>query len=110
MLRLLEQDPSKRLGCGSKGTKEIFDHPYWKGVEWEMLPLKKFESPCKGVKPPDKPKRRKEKEKAAVETAGEMANHTQSDDKLLVSDWDFVSPSAIVDEYMENMYRLVSAL
>ena len=108
--RLLEQDHRKRLGCGSKGVAEIQAHPYWRGVEWEMVPLKKFESPCKGVKPPDKPKKKKEKEKQAMQIAADMAKQSKDSGGNTVMDWDFVSPNAVVDEYMENMYRLVSAL
>jgi len=27
-----------------------------------------------------------------------------------VANWDFVSPTAVVEEYMENMYQCVSAI
>ena len=62
---LLDQDHTTRLGCGPSGTGEILDHAYWRGIEWELVPLKKFESPCKGLKGP--PKRKKEKENQALE-------------------------------------------
>ena len=47
-----------------------------------------------------------------VQDATEMAEtHGAKDDgSKPVADWDFVSPNAVVDEYMENMYRLVSSL
>jgi serine/threonine protein kinase/CRP-like cAMP-binding protein len=109
--RLLEQDHSKRLGSGKNGLADIQAHAYWKGVEWDLLPLKKFESPCKGIKPPDKEKARKKKEKEAVKIASEMAAQDGKEDgSAPVHDWDFVSPNAIVEEYMENMYRLVSSI
>ena len=114
VLRLLEQDHNKRLGSGKHGVAEIQNHPFWKkdGVmpEWDLVPLKKFESCCKNIKPPDKPKKKKEKEKAAVEIATELAETAKDDGSAPVQDWDFVSPNAIVEEYMENMFRTVEGL
>ena len=41
--RLLEKDPHKRLGCNSEiGEKEIFDHPYFKNINWEMVYKKQY--------------------------------------------------------------------
>jgi hypothetical protein len=110
-LRVLGGRPPLRLGSGKNGLADIQAHAYWKGVEWDLLPLKKFESPCKGIKPPDKEKARKKKEKEAVKIASEMAAQDGKEDgSAPVHDWDFVSPNAIVEEYMENMYRLVSSI
>lgn len=41
--RLLEKDPHKRLGCNSEiGEKEIFEHPYFKNINWEMVYKKQY--------------------------------------------------------------------
>jgi hypothetical protein len=61
----LDQDHKTRLGCGARGVSELLDHPYWRGIEWELVPLKKFDSPCKGLKGPRKQKREGEKKAAA---------------------------------------------
>ena len=66
---LLDQDHATRLGCGPSGINAILDHPYWKGIEWDLVPLKKFESVCKNIKAPAK--RKKEKENLAVQIAEE---------------------------------------
>merc|ERR1711998_32553 len=97
---------------GAKGVLEIQEHPYWQGIEWDLVPLKKLASPLVGVKEKEKPKQRKKNEKAAVAIATEMAEKDalKDDGSKPVNDWDFVSPNAIVDEYLENMYRLVSSL
>jgi len=107
---LLNQDHSQRLGCGAAGLSEILDHPYWKGVEWDLVPLKKFESPCIKLKAP--PKRKKDKENLAVQIANDIseAEREEPDQEYNVANWDFVSPTAVVEEYMENMYQCVSAI
>lgn len=40
---LLERDPQFRLGAN--GVQEIMDHPYFKGIDWEALKLKKIKPP-----------------------------------------------------------------
>jgi len=118
---LLNQDHTKRLGClekpaeGAKadapyGIAEILDHPFWGGIEWDLVPLKKFESPCKNVKAPAK--RKKDKENLAVQIANDIseAEREEPDQEYNVANWDFVSPTAVVEEYMENMYQCVSAI
>ena len=108
--RLLDQDHRTRLGSGSDGVQEIFEHPYWRGVEWDLVPLKKFDSPLKGVKQVEKGKKRRANEELAVQVAQKMVDGSEDDGSQPVKDWDFVAPSAIVEEYMENMYRLVSQM
>ena len=108
--RLTDQDHRTRLGCGPDGINEILDHAYWRGIEWDLVPLKKFESPCRGLKAP--PKNKKEKENQAVQIATDMseAEKEETDQEYNVANWDFVSNSAVVEEYMENMYQCVSAI
>ena len=107
---LLDQDHATRLGCGPSGINAILDHPYWKGIEWDLVPLKKFESVCKNIKAPAK--RKKEKENLAVQIANDIseAEREEPDQEYNVANWDFVSPTAVVEEYMENMYQCVSAI
>mmetsp|Transcript_13813 Transcript_13813/g.42046 ORF Transcript_13813/g.42046 Transcript_13813/m.42046 type:complete len:1038 (+) Transcript_13813:202-3315(+) len=107
---LLDQDHRTRLGCGPGGPQEIFDHPYWRGIEWDLVPLKKFDSPCKGLKGPRKQK--KEGEKKAEQIAADIseAEAESGDSEYAVGNWDFVSPSAIIEEYMENIYLCVSSI
>ena len=103
-------DHTSRLGCGSQGISEILDHPYWAGIEWDLVPLKKYESPCKGIKGPAK--RKKEKENLAVQIANDIseAEREEPDQEYSVANWDFVAPTAVVEEYMENMYQCVSSI
>jgi len=45
--QLLVRDPSKRLGCGVTGAREIKAHPFLKGINWSDLAVKKVKSPFK---------------------------------------------------------------
>jgi len=45
--KLLGRDPKVRLGCGQAGPREIQSHPFFKGIDWEDLMLKKVKSPFK---------------------------------------------------------------
>jgi serum/glucocorticoid-regulated kinase 2 len=35
--RLLERNPAQRLGCSPLGSQEIFDHPFFKDLDWEKV-------------------------------------------------------------------------
>ena len=74
------------------------------------MPLKKFESPCAGLKAP--PKKKKDKENQAVQIATDMseAEREPEDLEYNVGSWDHVSPTAVIEEYMENMYQCVSSI
>ena len=38
------------------------------------------------------------------------AEREEPDSEYNVSNWDFVSPTAVIEEYMENMYQCVSSI
>ena len=109
---LLCQDWRERLGCKAAGSDEIKAHKYFAGVDWEIVSSCKLPSPLKGVK--GVPKRKKDKEQQAQRTAHAMADADTKDgyaeeaDK--VATWDYVSPVAISEEYLESMYRCVSSI
>jgi len=37
ILKLLERDPQKRLGSGTKGAENIKSHPFFKELDWSKL-------------------------------------------------------------------------
>ncbi|DAZ94392.1 TPA: hypothetical protein N0F65_003256 [Lagenidium giganteum] len=45
--RLLHRDPKQRLGSGPRGDKEIFEHPFFAGVDWERLKRRELPPPFK---------------------------------------------------------------
>ena len=49
MARLFVADPEKRLGGGQDDGLELMRHPWFAGVDWEMILTKQ-------IKPPFKPK------------------------------------------------------
>jgi serine/threonine protein kinase len=108
---LLEQDWQHRLGTKG-GAQQIKEHPYFKDVDWEIVSACTMKSPVKGVK--GIPKRKKDKEVQAQRTAGEIAEadkmevEAAHDAEYNIGSWDFVSPSAVTEEYMASMYQVVS--
>ena len=74
---LLRQDWKLRLGCGDKGMAEIKAHPYFTGVDWDIVPACTVPSPLKGVK--GVPKRKKDKEQQAQRTAHTMQESENKD-------------------------------
>jgi beta-adrenergic-receptor kinase len=42
---LLKRDVHERLGCRGKGAEEIKDHPYFKGVDWQVIYLRRMAPP-----------------------------------------------------------------
>nr|CCA23228.1 RAC family serine/threonineprotein kinase putative [Albugo laibachii Nc14] len=44
-LKLLNRDPSKRLGSGQRGGQDIMDHTFFEQIDWEKLLRKEYEPP-----------------------------------------------------------------
>jgi serum/glucocorticoid-regulated kinase 2 len=42
---LFQKEPSKRLGSGSGGVEEILAHPWFHGVDWDMVMKKEIKAP-----------------------------------------------------------------
>ena len=107
---LLAQDWRHRIGCGSRGNIEIKEHPYFEGIDWDIVAACKIPSPLKGVK--GVPKRKKDKETQAQRTAHNMLEGEMKEaaSEVTVHTWDYVSPYAITEEYLESMYRCVSSI
>ncbi len=45
--RLLEKDPTKRLGCLSGGAEDIKRHPWFRDVRWDLLEQLRIKAPYK---------------------------------------------------------------
>ena len=132
---LLEWRPEKRLGGGKHAntpaaSRDVKAHKYWRAPEWQLVETCRLPSPLleyvstKSQKKPHAQKLKKQ-QRAAIETAVRIAN---SDEKktpaeggtasstaahvraLDVDGWDFVSPHAIEQEYVENIAHSVAML
>ena len=80
------------------------------GQTCPRLPNPKSPSPLKGVK--GVPKRKKDKETQAQRTAHSMLEGEMKEavTEETVHTWDYVSPVAVTEEYLESMYRCVSSI
>ena len=111
---LLNQVCKSRPGSGPRGVTELKEFAYFKDVDWDLVPACKLPSPMKGVK--GQPKRKKDKEAQAQRTACNIAEADKAEvdsvrvEEYNVGTWDFVSPKAITEEYMESMFQCVSAI
>jgi p90 ribosomal S6 kinase len=45
IVHLLNRNPSKRLGAGADGADEIKRHPFFDGIDWEMVANRKMPVP-----------------------------------------------------------------
>ena len=89
-------------------------HPYFEGVDWDIVAACKVPSPMKGVK--GVPKKKKDKEVQAQRTAGEIAAADSAEvpeqhfEEYNIDSWNFVSSTAVSEEYMESVYTAVSSI
>ena len=42
---LLQRNPGRRLGCGSRGAREILQHPFYETLDWDDLMAKRIKAP-----------------------------------------------------------------
>ncbi|XP_021960847.1 G protein-coupled receptor kinase 1 isoform X2 [Folsomia candida] len=42
---LLQRDVDKRLGCRGRGSEEVKEHPFFKGIDWQQVYLQKYPPP-----------------------------------------------------------------
>uniref|UniRef100_A0AC34RIV4 G protein-coupled receptor kinase n=1 Tax=Panagrolaimus sp. JU765 TaxID=591449 RepID=A0AC34RIV4_9BILA len=42
---LLKRDVHERLGCRGRGAEEVKDHPFFKGVDWQVIYLRRMPPP-----------------------------------------------------------------
>ena len=137
---LLEWKSDKRLGSSkaggsAAGAAEVKAHKYWGAPEWQLIELCRMPSPLRPYV--DKRARSKisetklrKQQRAAVETAvrmaatdartakarkgggqgDEQARILEDDRELDVPKWDFVSPHAVEQEYVETMASSASLI
>jgi cGMP-dependent protein kinase 2 len=74
ILQLLVRDPNDRLGHGQHGVRDIKEHPFFNGFDWETLSCGRAEPPA-GLKPP--PRRQEGEEEDPMEAS--FSNETDEE-------------------------------
>lgn len=67
---LLQVDPSKRLGCTAIGAKEIMDHQWFQGIDWNKVYNHRYQAPLVPI----------------VEDEGDSSNFADYSDPSLIMD------------------------
>lgn len=80
IVKLLNRDPSKRLGAGPGDAEEIKQHSFFKGINWEDVIERKLKPPKIQIK---------KIEKATGKFAVFEDNDPQGDDKTKLLKWTF---------------------
>lgn len=45
VLKLVEKDPAKRIGCNAGGAEELKAHPFFRDIDWDKLYAKEITPP-----------------------------------------------------------------
>lgn len=84
--RLLHRDPKQRLGSGPTGDREIFDHQFFSGINWEKLMARE-------LPPPFQPKITKDPS-GVPDTSNFPQAFTDQEISEMERGFDFVDPTA----------------
>ena len=109
---LLAVDPARRLGHGTAAGKagsarEIKEHPFFADVNYAAVAARRVAIPWGHDVMQELFEGRLEEEVAERKTAAQVLDSALQSAKLeQVPNFDFVSPRAVMEEYMENVYQL----
>lgn len=109
---LLAVDPARRLGHGTAAGKagsarEIKEHPFFADVNYAAVAARRVAIPWGHDVMQELFEGRLEEEVAERKTAAQVLGSALQSAKLeQVPNFDFVSPRAVMEEYMENVYQL----
>ena len=108
IVQLLSPDQTKRLGCGSRGWLEVMRHPFFDGVDWDLLEQGVIPAPCKptyripldSLAPPPKTSKPK---KSQMEDPSQFTERLNRLERRMFTHFWFVDQNAVQMEIMENV-------
>jgi len=98
---LLRMSPSKRLGDG-----DIKKHPFFEDANWAAVDARLVPPPWGAESLAELLSKRVDESVEERKTAEKAFGATLGNRMDYVSNFDFVSPRAVMEEYMENIYQL----
>ena len=110
---LLIKDPRKRLACTSEGVAKLHAHPFFGGIDWAVVDMRKMPSPLRRewyIREPDVSMSRQfrngEDIAVVVDKLQAMSVDSAGGASLppMVPDWEFVNPRAVYSEYVSSPY------
>jgi len=110
---LLVKDPTKRLACREAGVQELQAQPFFRGIDWAVVDMRKAASPLKRewyIREPDVSASRQfrngEDIAVVVDKLQAMSMEGEGGQKLppAVPNWDYVNPRAVYSEYVSSPY------
>jgi len=122
VLKLLERDPKKRLGCGEFGVQEIKDQRYFAAIDWEALMLLEMKPPFEPDLEAEKPQRQPvPKDTPQMDYFCQMVDYMRTsmsmrsswplkpEDQKIFEDFDHVSNKVFEEELLAEAARKSTA-
>ena len=112
---LLVKDPTRRLASGSKGIRDLQEQPFFAGLDWAVIDMRKMASPLRPewfIREPDVQMARQFRTGEDITVIVDKLQTMSLDGQPgrgetgpgTVPNWDYVNPRAVYSEYVSSPY------